>query len=214
MPDSVKALADRPARARAASAPATRGRTRSAGRGVRARPPARGKAALPDTAAAAAGDAGRRAAERRRRTGSTRSSSTAIACSRAPRAARCGCSPATATTGPRKLPHLAQALRGDGAAGRLVRRRDRHAGRAGAGRLPGAAERVRHRAHRRHRLLPVRPALLRGLRPARGAAGGAARRAAARRRAQAARQGALQRRVRRAAARTCWPRPAAWGWKA
>ena len=48
-----------------------------------------------------------------------------------------------------------------------------------------------------HRLLPVRPALLRRLRPARRAAGGAPRRAAAHRRAQAARQGALQRGVRR-----------------
>ena len=82
-------------RLRAASGDRRRRRRRAAGA---VRPP------LPDTGAAA-----RHPRRRRRRpaaTGSTRSSSTATACWRASRTARCGCSRATATTGPRKLPGL------------------------------------------------------------------------------------------------------------
>jgi hypothetical protein len=56
--------------------------------------------------------------------------------------------------------------------------------------------RLRFEPHRRHRLLPVRPAVLRRLRPARGAGGGTARRAARILAAQAARQGSFQRGVR------------------
>ena len=118
---------------------------------------------------------------------------------RAERRPTSGSSPATATTGRPSCRTWPEALQVHGAARRLVRRRDHHAGRPRAGRLPGPAGRLRQRAHREHRLLPVRHSLLRGLRPARRAAAGAPRRAAAGGRAQAAREGALQRRVRRAA---------------
>jgi len=68
---------------------------------------------------------------------------------------------------------------------RLARRRDRGARRIRPDRLPVAAERLREHADARHRVLPVRRALLRRPRPARRAAGRAARVPA-----HAARQGA------------------------
>ena len=88
----------------------------------------------------------------------------------------CGCSPATATTGPRKLPALAKALRRHGSARRLVRRRDHHAGRATCRRTsrrcraPSTARAPREIVYYLFDL-----PLLRRPRPARGAAGGAAR---------------------------------------
>ncbi len=98
MPDSVKALADRPAarkRLRHVRLP----RPRRSHHPHRARPRARKKRRCPRSCSPSS----RRWWTRRPRTtttGSTRSSSTAIACSPAPRAAACASSPATATTGP------------------------------------------------------------------------------------------------------------------
>ncbi len=72
-------------------------------------------------------------------------------------------------------------------------RRDRGARRPGPAQLPAPAARFRRVVHAGHRLLRVRPALLRRLRPAARAAGGAARAAAARARRQRRAARALQR---------------------
>ena len=94
MPDSVKALADRPA-ARHVRLPRPQTQPPSA-----SGPPAGAKKRRYPRSCS---PSSRRWWMRRPRTtttGSTRSSSTAIACSPAPRAAACASSPATATTGP------------------------------------------------------------------------------------------------------------------
>jgi bifunctional non-homologous end joining protein LigD len=197
MPDSVQHL-DRPAAA-ARRRGAPRLRCASAARlGLR---PARRRAAgrTAGHAAAPTRGAGRRPARGRRRTGCSRSSSTATACWRAPKAARCAWSPATATTG-RRGSGLRQALQAmelpDGwYDGEIIMPGSDTPADFQA--LQGAFD---SEAHRPHRLLPVRPAVLRRPRPARRAAGRAPRRAAAHRPAQAARQRALQRGVRGAAA--------------
>ena len=198
MPDSVQrpARTGRPPRRTPAQPPAPRPQPAGPPAGAR-----QGRAAR--HAAARAGDAGRRAAGRRARTGSSRSSSTATACWRASRAARCGWSRATATTGPQAAARCAKALQAHGAAGRLVRRRDRRAGRATAGRTsrrcrtPSTARAPRHIVYYLFDLPYCDGHDLRDVPLER-----AARAAAAHRAAQAARQRALQRGVRRARRRT------------
>ena len=115
-----------------------------------ARPPRRSAARprCPPAPRAAARHAGRSAPPAGRTTGSTRSSSTATACWPASTATRCGASRATATTGRRKLPALAKALREAAHALGLARRRDRGRRRERRARLPGAAERLRQRRAR------------------------------------------------------------------
>ena len=78
-------------------------------------------------------------------------------------------------TAPRAAGHRA---RRDGPAALLARWRDRGSRRARSAGLPGAAERLRFAARRPHRILRLRRALLRRLRPAQSAAGRATRGAA------------------------------------